>query len=297
MIRLATVPASADAPSYPNPGLDGLEAQAGPDNRANAPAGTVGLRLALPLCWREAWLGLPEAAQLMHRVPSRDEMVEFLAGGIDEARRLKVKYVAIRASHGTPEGILSGRHGYTDYDVLMALAEWLFLAMGERDQGFEVLFENTWHAGLRWTEPKLADKLLEKIRHPRVGFSFDVGAWLLVSGGTQTEAQDLRRLKNFMKSLSPTMVARFRSLVLRRPAKAPVASEMVKKVRGTDGPGEKLKIAASFDAAVDAHQPWVSAPMKELVEIVNPEYLVHRLGGQGSAWADAVKRQDALLHG
>ncbi|MEK7467045.1 MAG: hypothetical protein AAB074_06475 [Planctomycetota bacterium] len=294
MIRLASVPALPDSPSYPDAGLDGIEAMAGPDNRAHAPAGTVGLRLTLPLCWREAWLGLPEAAQLMTRVPTRDEMVEHLAAGIDEARRLRVKYVAIRASHGTPEGILTGRHGYTDYDVLMALAEWLFLAMGERDQGFEVLFENTWHAGLRWNEPKLAQQLLDKIRHPRVAFSLDVGAWLLVSGGTQTETADLRRLKNFAKTLGP-IAQRFRALVMRRPANAPVASDLVKKVRATEDPSEKLKIAAQYDAAVDAHQPWVSAQLKELVEIVQPAYVIHRLKGEGAKWAEMVRRQDGLV--
>jgi hypothetical protein len=294
MIRLASIPALPGSGSYPDAGLDGVEAMAGPDNRANAPAGTIGLRLTLPLCWREAWLGLPEAAQLMTRVPTRDEMVEHLSAGIDEARRLRVKYVAIRASHGTPEGILTGRHGYTDYDVLMALAEWLFLAMGERDQGFEVLFENTWHAGLRWNEPKLAQQLLDKIRHPRVAFSLDVGAWLLVSGGTQTETADLRRLKNFAKTLGP-LAQRFRAIVMRRPANAPVASDLVKKVRATEIPSEKLKIAAQYDAAVDAHLPWVSAQLKELVEIVQPEYVIHRLGGDGAKWAEAVKRQDGLV--
>lgn len=294
MIRLASVPAHHDAPSYPSAGLDGIEAQAGADNRAHAPPGTVGLRLTLPLCWREAWLGLPEAAQLMSRVPTRDEMTDFLAAGIDEARRLRVKYVAIRASHGTPEGILTGRHAYTDYDVLMALAEWVFLAMGERDQGFEVLFENTWHAGLRWNEPKLAQQLLDRIRHPRLGFSLDVGAWLLVSGGTQTETQDLRRLKNFVKTLGPA-AQRIRALVLRRPAVAPVASDLVKKVRASTDPSEKLRIATQYDAAVDAHQPWVSAPLKELVEAANPAYVIHRIKGEGAAWAEAVKRQDALL--
>ncbi len=294
MIRLASVPALPDSPSYPSVGLDGIEAMAGPDNRAQAPAGTIGLRLTLPLCWREAWLGLPEASQLMSRVPTKDEMTDHMAAGIDEARRLKVKYVAIRASHGTPEGILTGRHGYTDYDVLMALAEWVFLSMGERDQGFEVLFENTWHAGLRWNEPKLAQQLLDKIRHPRIGFSLDVGAWLLVSGGLQTETQDLRRLRNFVKSLGP-IAQKFRALVLRRPANAPVASDLVKKVRASNDASEKLKIAAQYDAAVDAHQPWVSAPLKELVEIINPAYVIHRLKGEGASWAEMVKRQDALV--
>jgi hypothetical protein len=56
-----------------------------------------------------------------------------------------------------------------------------------------------------------------------------------------------------------------------------------------------MKIAREFDAAVDNHRPWVSAALKELVDEMHPAYVVHRLRGQGAAWEDAVKKQDALL--
>lgn len=293
-MRLASVPGHRDAPAFPDPGLDGLEAACDADNRAHVPPGTAGLLLDMPICWREAWLGLPEAAQFHARVPTRDDLIEHLQAGIDEAKRLRVKYVTIRASHATPEGILTSRHAYTDYDVLEAMAEWVFLAMGERDQGFDVLFENTWHAGLRWNEPRLAERLLEKVRGPRAGFAFDVGHFLLVTGGPTTETADLRRLKNFFRTLGK-LSSRIRALCLHRPGAAPVASDLVRKVRASQDPDEKAEIARKFDTAVDTHQPWVSAPLKELVEIVQPAYVVHRLRGEGEAWADAVRRQDALL--
>jgi len=293
-MRLASVPAQRDAGSYPDPGLDGLEAACGPDNRVRDSDGVVGLQLDMPLCWREAWLGLPEASQHHARVPTRDELVEHLAAGIDEARRLGVKYVTIRASHATPEGILTSRHAYTDFDVLEAFGDWVYLAMGERDQGFEVLFENTWHAGLRWSEPRHAEGLLRKVRHPRAGFALDLGHWLLTSGGATTETADLRRLRNFVKGLGK-LAPRIRALCIHRPGAAPVASDLVKRVRASGDPEEKLQIATTFDAAVDTHRPWVSAPLKELVEVVAPGYVIHRLRGEGEAWMQAVQKQDLLL--
>lgn len=294
MIRLATVDSHQGAPAFPTVPLDGIEAAAGIDNRVNAPPGTVGLRLHMPLCWRETWLGLPEAAQLHERVATKDELIELMNVGFEEARRLRVKYVSIRASHATWEGILTGRHGYTDFDVLTALAEWIFLAVGDRDMGFDVLFENTWHAGLRWNEPKLADQFLTKLRHPRAAFAFDLGNYLLTLGGTTTESQDLRKIKNFMKTMGPG-TTRFKSVIVHRPGAAPVASDLVRRIRASTDPAEKERLATQFDAAVDAHQPWVSAPLKELFEIVQPAYLVHRLRGEGTAWAEAVKRQDGLV--
>ncbi len=294
MITLASVPAAKDSPAYPDVGLDGIEAQCGPDNTAGAPPGTAGLVLAMPICWREAWMGLPEAARLLPTVPTREQYVEHLTTGLEEARRLRVKYVVIRASHGTPEGILSSRHPYSDYDVLEALLEWVYLAAGEKDLGYEILFENTWHAGLRWNEPRLAEHLLTKFKHPRVGFSFDVGKYLLTLGGTTTEQADMRRLRNFAKSLGK-LTGKIRSLVLNRPGAAPVASELVRRVRASTDPAEIQKYAKEFDRAVNAQQPWVSAPLKELVEVMEPAYVVHRLGGSGAAWAEQVKKQHSLL--
>jgi hypothetical protein len=287
------VPALPDS-SFPDPGLDGIEAACGAGNRATAPPGTVGLRLSMPLCWREAWLGLEEASKWLARVWTKDELIEHMTVGLEEARRLRVKYVVIRASHGTWEGILTGRHAYTDYDVLMALADWVYMAAGGSDHGYDLLFENTWHAGLRWNEPRLAEQFLAKLRHPRAGFAFDVAHYLLVSGGTTTETQDLRKLKNFAKTLGPA-ASKVRALVLHRPGKAPVASDLVKKLRASDDARQKEIWARKYDADVDAKQPWVSAPLKELVEIVNPAYVVHRLAGEGEEWAKAVKRQDALV--
>lgn len=268
-------------------GLDGLEVlEAGPDTKKLVvPEDTIGVHLRYFPTWYCLWSGDTETT--LREFGSWEE-VKARFGGTDReallgsfrtnlnfARSMDPEYVVFHVSDALLDELATRKHRYTDEEIVDGAAE-LLNQLFTRDEGFELLLENLWWPGMRLTRPEITYRLLEKVRYPRTGVMLDTGHLMHTNTALRTPAEAAAYIRRVISQYPDRSF--IRGVHFHQTLNGAYVEEQKKRPPVLVGTYfEKSCAVAEYINTVDSHRPFLGKEAEDLIQWLDPEYLVYEL--------------------
>lgn len=263
-------------------GVDGIETLfCDPWDAAILPASTIrGVHLSFWPTWLDFWRGDQQA--LAREFGSKENILAYFGGSdpehmlacyrreINQAKAAKAEYVVFHVSHNDLDEIYTWRFRTDSLAVVDAVVELVNALVDEIPSDMAILFENLWWPGLTLLDPQLVDRLLSRIHHPNVGLMLDTGHLMNTNSDLQDERQGVEYILSVLGKLG-TLSNSIRGIHLHRS----LSGAYVKQSRCQTAPVVDLATSMAHILKIDQHQPFRDPVAKQIVEVVQPEYLVH----------------------
>jgi sugar phosphate isomerase/epimerase len=263
-------------------GVDGIETLfCDPWDAAILPAATIhGVHLSFWPTWLDFWRGDQQA--LTREFGSKENILAYYGGSgpehmlacyrreISQAKAVKAEYVVFHVSHNDLDEIYTWRFRTDSLAVVDAVVELVNSLVDEIPPDMAILFENLWWPGLTLLDPQLVDRLLSRIRHPKIGLMLDTGHLMNTNSDLQDERQGVEYILSVLGKLG-TLSNSIRGIHLHRS----LSGAYVKQSRCQTAPVVDLATSMTHILKIDQHQPFRDPVAKQILEVVQPEYLVH----------------------
>ena len=286
-------------------GLDGIEAIADPtDHVPDFPDDMAsGFHMTFYVDWLDFWR--QDEARLLRKFGSW-EMIEKIYGGktpedllrhfqedLAVGQRLRSPYMVFHVSDVSMEENYTYRWEHTDHEVLDGAIEFINRLFRHAAPTFDLLLENQWWPGFRFTEPEKTEYLLAHIEYPRVGIMLDTGHLMNANPAIRNQAEGIAWiLENLAKH--GELAKRVCGLHFHQS----VSGAYVRKHTGflppeySDDYFQNFGICYAHIQRIDRHLPWTDPNCVRILDAVQPTYLTPDLSsGPNRPLLGAVKRQ------
>lgn len=154
-----------------------------------------------------------------------------------------------------------------------------------------LLFENLWWPGLRLLDQESTGMLLEGVQHPNVGIMLDTGHLMNTNQQLRSEEEGVEYILNRLENLGPyrnsirgmhlhcSFSGNYVNISKQRRLKEPSMAEIMQHV-----------------LEIDQHRPFQTKAVRQLVQAVHPEYLVHEfMQNSLDDWWEKVRQQQYAI--
>ena len=250
----------------------------------------LGLHLRFWPMWLDFWQGDEE--ELLKQFDSLDNIQHFYGGLTREslinhyreefrqAQELAAEYVVFHVSHVQMEHIYTRQYCYDDWDVMKAAAEVANAAFGSTDRGVTILFENLWWPGLTFLDPQKTEAFLQLIDYPRKGFMLDISHLMITNCNLRDEEGACNYILETIEALGE-LKKYIRGIHLNKSLSGEYLQQSHKnkeqKLRSLSNVWERYMEARQHIIQIDQHLPFAHPGIKEIIELVAPDYLVYEL--------------------
>jgi len=269
--------------------LDGVELLVcDQDPRGIVPAScVVGQHMLYYPYWLDFYRG--DEAALLREFGSLDEceavyggstkqaLVDRVRADFANAERYGAEYVVFHVSDAGIGEAMRGVFRHTSAEVIDATCELLGDALSGARYRPLLLLENLWQPGLTLTDPAMTRRLLEGVPYENVGLMLDTGHLFHTNESIQTQEEGLSYI-NAMLDRHGAWTERIRGVHLHQSITGEYARSMrtnppVLKQTYSEGAWQMFEYAF----AVDRHQPFICAGVRDLIERISPDYLTYEL--------------------
>lgn len=254
--------------------------------------------------WLDFWLedrerldakfGGRKAWQDFYAGTCREDMFRQFQADLDRAAALNVQYVVFHVSDVSIEETCGYPREHSDELVIDCAADCINRLLDGKDYRFDFLMENLWWPGLTMADPAMTRRLLEQVHYPKKGLLLDTGHLLNTEPNLATEEQAIDYL--FDRVLAHGDMAEYiKGIHLQKS----LSGEYVLAQRQRPLPElpkdymERFAFAYDRIYSIDPHLPFENPRIREFVEFVRPDYLVHELSGSGEEKTRRLKTQMA----
>lgn len=255
---------------------------------------TPGYHLMFYTDWLDFWrqdakaltekFGTPAVWQEFYQAADRDGLLAHFKADLRRAEQAGAKYVVFHVSDVSFAETYTYKWRHTDAEIIAAAAEFINAMLDGEDHQFDFLLENLPWPGLRFTDYKLTERLLENVHYPKKGLLLDFGHLMCTDLTLQTEADAARYIRRRLqehgelcryikgvhlhRSLSGDFVRGF----LHDPLPLPAGDVY-----------QQFKQAYHHILQIDRHEPCQTGAMADVLAEIDPKYLVHELAAPGAA--------------
>ena len=211
-----------------------------------------------------------------------DDLVKRYRFDLEQALALGAPYTVFHASDVSIEETYTYRWNHTDRQVIDAVVDVINRVYGSSDLGITLLVENLWWPGFRFTDPWITEKLLSGIQYPNKGIMLDTGHLMNTNWDLKTEEEAVEYILQQYRAHGE-LGKYVKGFHLHKS----LSGEFAKANSGRlpkDLPKdyiEKFCFSYAFIQTIDTHQPFTSAAVRQLVEEIRPQWLVHELSAGG----------------
>ncbi|MFH0968747.1 MAG: sugar phosphate isomerase [Methanobacteriota archaeon] len=272
-------------------GLDGIELLIGSDTSApNIPDGLV-KTVHLP-----GWFGWTRTWKEPHTIPkdcdvseiryyygtaTSDGLLHSFRSNIERATDLKAAYGVLHVSHVELEEVYTRNFRYNSKEVLSAAASFVNTAFSPYRNGeppVTLAFENLWWPGLTFRSEEEIEYFAGLLNFDNWMFVLDTGH--LMNGlGVRSESEGIQKVLSALESLSEETVDRIRSIHMQCSLSEAYQQAYLRcsppSSFSTMSYGEKMIELWRHIPHIDEHRPYSDGSCSEILDIVQPEYLVH----------------------
>ena len=263
-------------------GVHGVEALfCDPWNQDVIPADLIyGVHLNFWPTWLSFWQGDQQA--LERQFCGLRQIVECFGGAkpecmleayrtdIQQAKAANAKYIVFHVSHNECDELYTWQFRTDNKTVIDAAVEVVNCLVADIPSEMNILFENLWWPGLTLLEPRLAERLLSRVKHPRVGIMLDTGHLMNTSQELETEQQGIDYVLHTLNKLGYIKAA-IKGIHLHQS----LSGAYVKQSRTRIPPVIEPAAAMAHVMKIDQHRPFSDSAAKAILESVQPEFLVH----------------------
>ena len=273
---------------YRSFGLDGLEVLDAGDKDVHSlivPEDVIGVHLRYFPSWYCLWAGDTEAileefgtweeVERQFGGTDREAILRAFRQNLEVARSFHPEYAVFHVSDVLLSEAVNRKFRYSDEEIVDAAAEILNNVYAS-DEGFELLLENLWWPGLTLTRPEITYRLLEKVNYPRKGIMLDTGHLLHTNTGIRTQEEGAAYIREVLSQYEDRSI--IRGVHFHQTLSGAYVEEQKLHppvLKGTYY--ERAGQLAEYIWRVDSHDPFVCREAQELIEWLDPEYLVYEL--------------------
>lgn len=189
---------------------------------------------------------------------------------IAQAKTAEAEYVVFHVSHNELDEIYTWQFRADSIAIVDATIEVVNSLVDDIPANMAILFENLWWPGLTLLEPRLVERLLSGIRHPKVGIMLDTGHLMNTNSDLKDERQGVDYILSVLNKLG-TLAGSVRGIHLHQS----LSGEYVRQSRCSTAPDTDLAASMAHIMRIDQHRPFSDPSVKRIIEAVEPEYLVH----------------------
>ncbi|WP_371378706.1 TIM barrel protein [Sporomusa aerivorans] len=226
--------------------------------------------------------------------PAREDWLDIYRENIRTATAAGVKYLVFHVSHVRVPELFSWQFSATSREIIEATIEVVNALAPDIPRETALLFENLWWPGLTLTDKELTALLLNNVAHNNCGIMLDTGHLMNTNPGLKSEAEGaeyilatlekLGHYRHFVRGihLHKSLSGKYlRHSQRAKPHKAEYTMEEVMN--------HVLKI--------DEHRPFNTAAAQQIVDYVQPEFLVHEfLYNSLADWEQKLNTQRQALN-
>ena len=260
----------------------------GEDTRGVVPKDRVtGIHMRCLPYWVEFWRGnLPACIREFDDVgtvravfggETPEALLKHYRRDLELAKRYGAEYLVFHVCDGSCEETFTGKSRHTDAEVIDAAAELLNALFGSASDGPWLLLENLWYAGLRFTDPKMTARLLDRVKYPKTGLMLDTGHLMHTCTRLRSQEDGVRRIRE-MLDLHGDLCRYIRGVHLHQSLTGEIIAEtQANPPQLAPTYAERCGQLFRYVFSVDRHEPFTCAGVRELVERIAPDWLTYEL--------------------
>ena len=222
-----------------------------------------------------------------------DALLNGYRADLRRASALGASYVVFHVTDVSIEENYTYRWRHTNEEIIEAAAELINFLLDEQKWSFLFLVENQWGPGFTFTEPENTERLLGAIRYPRKGILLDTGHLMNAELSIMNQRDGIRFIHK-MLDCHGALCRYIQGIHLHQS----ISGDYVRQHCGAVpldfpyGLTEQYRVCYAHIQRIDRHQPWTDPAIYQIVERVQPTYLIHELAAPNRAGKlDVVRRQ------
>ena len=267
-------------------GFDGLELMyLGEDTQGIiSPQHVVGIHINNFHCWFDMWngderallneFGTLETIEQYYGGTGRDVIIDRVRRDLDVALRYGAEYVVLHISDSTIGESITRQFLHTDEQIIRASIELINTVFDDKPP-VKLLFENLWHPGLTFLDPKMTKLLFDGIEHKETGIMLDTGHLMLMNPSLRTEEEAVKYIDSLLDLHGP-LCEKIMGIHLNKSLTGEVAKRYMEQPPEMPGSYlERVNILYEYIFKVETHLPFTGDGICGLIERIGPEYLVY----------------------
>ncbi len=222
---------------------------------------------------REVWEGY-------YRAKNREEFLIPYQNDMDYAEKNGAEYVVFHINDVSNEEIFTYKWEHSNVEVIKAAAEIVNELTKGRNYHFKLLFENLFTPGMTMLDPEETELMLNLTDYNNKGLLMDTGHLMCAPQNITNEEQGidfvLQTVKNHVE-----LSKEIKALHLHKSTSGDIVSELKKKtIIPKDDFYDRFSQSYSIILDIDQHRPFENPRVQEILELVNPEYVVHEVSAK-----------------
>lgn len=196
--------------------------------------------------------------------------LQYVKENVRAALKEEPEYLVWHVSEATNEECFTFRFKQDDEAVLKAAADVFNHVSSEIPADTIVLFENLWWPGLRLTDKNMVEYFFSLIDHKNVGIMLDTGHLMSTNPKIKTEQDGVEYILETIRALGEAA-----SLIRGIHLSCSLSGEYVESFDREYRVEEMPERLFHHIGSIDQHRPFTDSAIQEVIELVQPEYLVH----------------------
>lgn len=265
---------------------------------------TVTVHLPYAIDWLSGWEGRvydvdEESIPYMFYGRDRDEVSSALATSIMCAAPMDPLHGVLHACNADIPELHSRRYSRPDAYVVEAFCEMVNSAVSLLPHGrlpFTLAFENLWWPGLRLLDGTGYRMLEERLEFDDWCLCIDTGHMMNCLPGIHTEEDGIDALLDVFHGYDRDIVDRVHALHFHYSASSGYRDTFPE--RGLDDGSDVMAFindAYSHVARIDRHMPFSSPRCNEILDVLEPDVVVHELPGSKTDMLSDYRQQRSLI--
>jgi len=235
-----------------------------------------------------------------------DHIVKVMISQLNLAATLNAPYAVFHPMDCDMEHLFSQNFPWTLDDTFTACAELLNLALKQSNFKGWLLFENMWwKQSFRLDSRQEYDNLRSRINHAKCGICFDTGHMMATNNSLNDESGAISFLLNRLhqldlsseiKTLHLNSNLKNHSLQKDSTGEKSRNKQSQASYQNCDGFWEQFDVALQHISGLDPHNGFQCADLSQLIEVIDPDYLVHEIAqNKIREWQQSIRQQQACL--
>lgn len=222
---------------------------------------------------------------------TREEWLETYRENIRMAQAAGAQYMVFHVCHARMSELFDWDFSATSQEVIEGVIDVVNALSEEISADTELLFENLWWPGLTLLDKDLTARLLDGTKHRNVGLMLDTGHLMNTNPELKTEAEGIAYILDTIKNLGP-----YRRYIKGIHLQRSLSGEYVKSAKNINAEQASLTDIMNHVMKIDEHLPFSSPDVRQLVDYVNPKYLIHEFINQTmDDWSKKIIIQQQAL--
>lgn len=245
---------------------------------------TVGVHLNYWPYWMDFWLkkakrlkqqfrNIRERNKYFKDAMSCDEWLSVIRRNIGASMAETPEYLVWHIAEANNEEIFTYEFNYSDREVLTAAADVFNAVADEIPHDTTVLFENLWWPGLRLTDVRNVRYFFERIERKNVGIMLDTGHLMNTNIRLKNEAEGADYVCRVFDKLGE-----YGELVKGVHLSCSLSGSYQSNLSHQVPEDLSMETIWRHVTSIDQHKPFHTKAAKQILETINPLYVVHEVG-------------------